>query len=280
MAVSTIAELQIITTPTLDWLSERAIDCRSQLLIASPFVNDGIFGLTKVLDASVSRTLVTRTDLRNFAIGSSNLETLCELAREGVSIRSLHNLHAKIYIFDTTCALVSSANATHAGLRHNLECGLATTDVKVIQQLRRQLLRGFSADTRSRAIAEEELESLKKPLSEMKLALPAISNAQKERIETDFEDVHFSISDKVTFLQGFSGWLKLTLQGVIELPDSTFRLGQLVDICTPVASSRYPRNRHVPDKLRQQLQIMRDRGLVEFLQRGLYRRTFVINDHA
>ena len=113
----------------------------------------------------------------------------------------------------------------------------------------------------------------------MKIAMPAISDHEIERIETDFEDVHFSISDKNAFLQGFTGWLSLTLQGVIELPDRTFRLGELVKVCTPVASLRYPRNRHVPDKLRQQLQILRDIGLVDFLQRGLYKRTFVINDH-
>ena len=232
MAVPGINELQIVTTPTLDWLSDHAVDCRSQFLIASPFVNDGIFDLTRAVRGSVSRTLVTRTDLRNFALGSSNLETLCTLASEGVSIRSLHDLHAKIYIFDTTYALVSSANATYAGLRHNLECGLATTDAKVIQQLRRQLLRGFSADRRARAMTEEELQALKKPLADMKLALSTISERQIERFETDFEDVQFSITDKNAFLLGFTGWLRLTLEGVIDLPDMTFRLGQLVAVCT------------------------------------------------
>ena len=32
----------------------------------------------------------------------------------------------------------------------------------------------------------------------------------------------------------------------------------------------HPGNRHVPDKIRQQLQVLRDLGLVEFLGRGRY----------
>jgi type II restriction enzyme len=35
----------------------------------------------------------------------------------------------------------------------------------------------------------------------------------------------------------------------------------------------HPGNRHVPDKIRQQLQILRDLGFVEFLGRGRYRGT-------
>ena len=33
----------------------------------------------------------------------------------------------------------------------------------------------------------------------------------------------------------------------------------------------HPDNRHVPDKIRQQLQVLRDLGFVEFLGRGRYR---------
>ena len=33
----------------------------------------------------------------------------------------------------------------------------------------------------------------------------------------------------------------------------------------------HPDNRHVRDKIRQQLQVLRDKGLVEFLERGNYR---------
>lgn len=34
----------------------------------------------------------------------------------------------------------------------------------------------------------------------------------------------------------------------------------------------YPGNRHIREKMRQQLQVLRDQGLIEFLGRGRYRR--------
>jgi type II restriction enzyme len=36
-------------------------------------------------------------------------------------------------------------------------------------------------------------------------------------------------------------------------------------------SSKYPGNRHVRPKIRQQLQVLRDSGYLEFLSKGTYR---------
>ncbi len=72
--------VQVVVTPTFDWLAERALACSSRMLIGSPYVNNGIVKLTDMAANNVSRTLVTRTDLRDFAIGASNLDTLCHLA--------------------------------------------------------------------------------------------------------------------------------------------------------------------------------------------------------
>ena len=131
MRTSRTHNLQVVTTPTFDWLAQKARECRSRVLIASPYVNNGFIQLTDLVPRDVSRTLVTRTDMRDFALGASNLETLCTLARDGVTVRSLSDLHAKIYIFDDTSALVTSANATYSGMYSNWECGLGTSDSKL-----------------------------------------------------------------------------------------------------------------------------------------------------
>jgi hypothetical protein len=39
----------------------------------------------------------------------------------------------------------------------------------------------------------------------------------------------------------------------------------------PALSRLYPENRHVKQKIRQQLQVLRDCGYLEFLSRGRYR---------
>jgi len=38
-----------------------------------------------------------------------------------------------------------------------------------------------------------------------------------------------------------------------------------------ILAQQHPDNRHVKDKIRQQLQILRDRNYIQFVGRGLYR---------
>ncbi len=263
---------QIVTTPTFEWLAERARGCNSRILVGSPYVNNGIIGLTDLVSKEVSRTLVTRTDLRDFALGASNLDTLCNLAKDGTAIHSLSNFHAKIYIFDYTSALVTSANATFSGMYRNFECGLATEDEQVVKQLAQFLLSGLGADRPPRKMKFEELESLHVPLKAIKASLPKPHGI----VPTDnvpAVEATFSISDTEMFSERFRGWLRLTWRGVLAMPESGFQLRDLVNECGSAAAREYPKNQHVEAKLRQQLQRLRDVGIVEFVSPGQYRRT-------
>jgi hypothetical protein len=247
------------------------------MLMASPYVNNGVTQLTDLIPRGVSRTLVTRTDLRDFALGASNLETLCILARDGVTVRSLSALHAKIYIFDDTSALVTSANATYGGMHRNWECGLGTSDTRVVARLAKSLLRGLGANRPPYVMHIEELEALRVPLSIIKASMPEPSRIAKPAETESTLDAVFSVTDDKALLEGFKGWLRLTLLGVMAMPKTSFRPEDLLSVCAPVAAREYPRNHHVPDKLRQQLQRLRDLGIVEFIDRGVYRRTLEID---
>lgn len=264
--------MDVVTTPTFEWLTEYASGCSFRMLIGSPYVNNGVIKLTDMVPKEVSRTLVTRTDLRDFAVGSSNLDTLCALAAEGVAIRSLNSLHAKVYVFDDTSALVTSANATTSGMWRNLECGIGTQDKRIVKRLARSLLSGFGAESPPRRIDQEELESLYVHLEVIKASLPEPPR-MPSRDNASAVNAAFTIRDREKLLEGFKGWQKLTLEGVLDMPAIGFRLDDLSRVCGPKAVARYPRNRHVDAKLRQQLQILRDIGIVEFVRPGHYRRT-------
>ena len=267
-----MSSLQVVTTPTFDWLAERAQACSSRMLIGSPYVNNGIIRLTSIISRNVPRTLVTRTDLRDFAAGSSNLGTLCALAKDGVAVHSLNALHAKMYIFDDTSALVTSANATTGGMRRNLECGLSTDDRNLVKKLAKSLLSGLGADGPPRRMRPEDLERLYAPLEAIKAVLPKQPVIQSAGDEPGDKITHL-ISDVEKLLQGYTRWRRLTLEGVLAMPDSGFGISDLLEVCGPAAANRYPKNQHVPDKLRQQLQMLRDNGIVEFVTPGYYRRT-------
>ena len=69
----------------------------------------------------------------------------------------------------------------------------------------------------------------------------------------------------------FSSWPGLTIQGVARLPEE-FTLAQAYQRLLPLAAQAHPNNRHPKDKIRQQLQGLRDLGLLEFVAPGRYRR--------
>lgn len=66
------------------------------------------------------------------------------------------------------------------------------------------------------------------------------------------------------------GWTLLTLRMVRELQKNSFNLHDLYAMEKDFAKA-YPQNRHIRDKIRQQLQILRDLGVLAFEERGVYR---------
>ena len=269
--------LEIVTTPTFTWLSEQAKVCRSRMIIGSPYVNSGVFVLTDQVPKKAERTLVTRTDLRDFAVRASSLDSLCALARDGVIIKSLNNLHAKVYVLDDT-ALVTSANATVSGMRRNLECGLAINDKQVSDRLANSLLKGFGARRYPPLMTLEELEALHEAVAAIRVSLPAAAVPLSDDSEYSADslpriEADFSIADDTALIEGLAGWKKLTMRGVLEMPEGGFQMSDLLPVCQPMAARQYPNNTRVREKLRQQLQYLRDLGLVEFVGRGFYRRT-------
>ncbi len=67
------------------------------------------------------------------------------------------------------------------------------------------------------------------------------------------------------------GWLIDVMNCVYRIPGNTFTLTQVYE-CEHWLESLHPENHNVKAKIRQQLQIMRDKGLVEFVSRGRYRK--------
>jgi hypothetical protein len=267
--------MEIVTTPTERWLSERLARCQRHFIVSSPYVGRAFADLLAHVSGRARKVLLTRVDLRDFAFGSSDIEALCAIARQGTVVTSLAALHAKVYVVDDTAALVTSANATQAGLLSNLECGLAAEDPDVVRRLGRLVLSGFGA-TESPAVWRYSdlepwvpvVEMLKEPVR--KALAGASGDLAKVMLRLP------SAPSTNAALTAVKGWTSLVLRGILLQPRDTFRLDELDATCRPAAAKRYPRNRHVREKLRQQLQRLRDLGLVEFLGQGRYRRTVEI----
>ncbi|ADJ25784.1 Type II site-specific deoxyribonuclease [Dehalogenimonas lykanthroporepellens BL-DC-9] len=66
------------------------------------------------------------------------------------------------------------------------------------------------------------------------------------------------------------GWLLDIMSCMDKLNSNEFKLSQIYEF-TPILEKLHPDNHHIKDKIRQQLQVLRDRGLLEFLGNGHYR---------
>lgn len=66
------------------------------------------------------------------------------------------------------------------------------------------------------------------------------------------------------------GWLMDTLR-LVERLDETFTLSQMYSFVDELRL-KHPDNNHIHDKIRQQLQFLRDKGIIEFKGRGIYKK--------
>ena len=106
-----------------------------EVRIVCPFIKIG------ALDCLLSHRpdnvqVITRFNLADFAEGVSDIEALRLLLEAGASIRGIRNLHAKLYVFGTSRAIITSANLTKAALTRNQEFGVVADDATVIAACR------------------------------------------------------------------------------------------------------------------------------------------------
>ncbi len=80
--------------------------------------------------------VITRFNLKDFAEGASDVGALRMLLDAGASIRGIRHLHAKLYLFGESRAIITSANLTEAALTRNWEFGVVADDIAVVATCR------------------------------------------------------------------------------------------------------------------------------------------------
>jgi len=66
------------------------------------------------------------------------------------------------------------------------------------------------------------------------------------------------------------GWILDVMNCIDKLNKKAFTLDEIYNF-ENILGQKHPGNKHVRDKIRQQLQFLRDKGYLEFLNRGKYR---------
>jgi Dam-replacing HTH domain/PLD-like domain len=259
----------IVVSPTDRWLKSALEDCASSLSISSPFVGDYLNKAIDQVENGISIKLLTRTLLTDFARNASDFDAVHSLAQRIGGVLSLSSLHAKVYVVDLKRALVTSANATFSGMYRNRECGFEITNRDDIREIDQLIDSGFGSSPIPQFWTVEDLEELRAPVERIRSWLPRIAILPDPATEAPVA-IQLPRRQYNRLVESFSGWLQLTMEGLSRIRSETFTMDQVVAACSPLAASRYPNNRHVREKLRQQMQRLRDLGLVAFAGRGRY----------
>jgi hypothetical protein len=109
----------------------------SDLSIVCPFIKRAV--IERLLNVRMPKRirLITRFNLLDFMTGVSDTEALSLLLRSGAEVRGIRDLHAKLYLFGKSLAVVTSANLTGQGLSRNHELGFVSSDRSIVAACRR-----------------------------------------------------------------------------------------------------------------------------------------------
>jgi hypothetical protein len=263
-------KIEVLTNPAIDVFMGLVKSSKEQLF-ASPFVKNNVTRLVIENRPKGSRTsLLTSYKLTNFYRGSSDLQALSDCIKNNIEVKSYSRLHAKTYIFDSKKAIVTSANLTLGGLQNNYECGVLVEDKEIVTKLKEGFLGLFENEESSPVVTEDIIitttEILSKVPKEKKIKFAKTEKDIFPEMENDLYDAGIE-----TITKTLSGWRLDVFNAVLKIQEHIFDLKTAYKFKNEL-QKLHPENQNIEPKIRQQLQQLRDLGLIEFIQPGLYRK--------
>ena len=107
----------------------------SELRVICPFIKVGALDRLLSLNPG-SVQVITRFNLTDLAEGVSDIAALRMLLDAGACVRGIRKLHAKLYLFSASRAIITSANLTKSALDRNHEFGIVAQDAAIIATCR------------------------------------------------------------------------------------------------------------------------------------------------
>lgn len=97
-----------------------------------------------------------------------------------------------------------------------------------------------------------------------------VQNGQTKLKKNVLKDWRKTLFLRETKKADLKGWILDVMNCIDKLNKSEFTLQEIYNFKN-ILSIKHPENKHIKDKIRQQLQFLRDKGYLEFLERGRYK---------
>jgi HKD family nuclease len=261
--------MRILTNPWKQDFLNLVEDAKKSIRITSPFVKETICKeLFNVKNKQTTFELITSFKMANALSGSLDLSGLeYVLNNEGI-VKNYPRLHSKIYIFDETKAVITSGNLTNGGLITNFEYGIFIDDEKLVANISND----FNLLSNSEITGTVKKEHILKA-NEILSKIPKINIPKIPFIEIETPEVNFDIVEDATnsISTSLTGWKLDVFNCLISINKQEFTLNE-VYFFEKKLKEMYPNNQNIKAKIRQQIQFLRDLGLIEFLANGKYKK--------
>ena len=248
--------MKIIKSPWDDTFFKLLSSCEDHLRVTSPYVKSSFVEQTLTRKNLLTKIeLVTRFRVVDFYRKSSDLEAVRKLVETDNLAYKNQAVHAKTYIFDEKKAVITSGNWTFGGLVKNYEYGVLVEDTGLVGEILNdfELLKSSSDTSQIQPVHISEIEPLIRNL--------AVTN---EKVSSE--------NSPATQIAGqLSGWRRDVFDILQLLDGEEISLTDILSF-VPALQRKHPTNKHIEAKIRQQLQQLRDMGLVDFLGKGTYRK--------
>ncbi|MDY6915594.1 MAG: phospholipase D-like domain-containing protein [Candidatus Cloacimonadota bacterium] len=266
--------MKVIKTPWKKEFLNLVQQTEKTIKITSPFVKENVCDdILNIKKKNVRLDLITSFKLMNIYSGSLDIGGLEKILKSNGNVRNLSRIHSKIFIFDDKKAIISSSNLTNGGLLNNFEYGIYSDNIKTVEIVKNDFEALFHNENIG-VISENNIVEVRQLLSKM----PKIKKISIPIINIDNPEDNFDIIDLPDELisSTLRGWKFEIFICLEQIPKNIFSL-QDINKFENHLKSIYPNNHHILDKIRQQLQKLRDLGLLEFLGNGVYRKLWTIN---
>lgn len=205
--------------------------------------------------------------LYDFSLNHTNMFMYCHTSLiQGIIY------HPKLYLFrqaDTVLSIIGSSNLTKSGLRKNIEVNVAITtesyDDVVTDAYETYNRLKFH---QNRVIPDQKFLDLYSKLFTHKNKSNTDSNKSTSKLIQEFKTKVNSMQKPMPTKRDLVGWLETVYD---MLPNGEFKNEDVYQFQSTF-QAKFPNNKNIKAKIRQQLQFLRDMGLIEHLGKAHWRK--------
>ena len=266
---------EIIKSPWEKIFVDQLRNARRHVYLASPFIKSPTASLiSQNNNKGTDFRYINSFKLAHFNNGASDLEALAIFNDNKCRQKNVPNLHAKLFIFDDA-AIITSGNLTPSGLKNNLEYGILVQD-SLVTEIKRDYLSIFNNPEYPR-ITSKIIETAKDIISSIPKEKRKKISVTDKSLFKDIEEINpedrFDGGTE-SVISNLTSWKKDVFECLIKISNDIFTLRQVYAFEKQL-NFLHPQNNNIEEKIRQQLQYLRDIGLIEFIKPGVYKKLWV-----